>query len=82
MNELIKAIGSLKNDGTVQTFDLTTKEGYEALVGFISVVAAFFMGFWVPEHNGGYSDIMQERYIVEEGALKGIALLPEDFAPT
>lgn len=30
MNELIKAIGSLKNDGTVQTFDLTTKEGYEA----------------------------------------------------
>ena len=35
INELINAIGALQNDGDVQTYDLTTKEGYE---GFRNVV--------------------------------------------
>jgi hypothetical protein len=35
MNEFIKAIGALQNDANTQTFDLTTKEGYE---GFKAVV--------------------------------------------
>ena len=35
MNEFIKAIGALQNDANTQTFDLTTKEGYE---GFKNVV--------------------------------------------
>ncbi|MBE5910015.1 glycosyltransferase family 39 protein [Pseudobutyrivibrio sp.] len=58
---------------------LNEKEAFGGLVTAILAVAAFFMGFWVPEHNGGYSDVLATRYIVTEGELKGIALLPEDY---
>ena len=37
------------------------------------------MGFWVAEHNGGYEDVLSLRYMVTEGELKGIILLPEDY---
>lgn len=55
------------------------KEYLSGLKVAVLAVATFFTCFWVPEHNGGYSDIIQTRYIVTEGALKGIALLPEDY---
>ena len=55
------------------------KENMSGLVVLINVVAVFFMGFWVPEHNGGYEDVLSTRYMVTEGELKGIILLPEDY---
>ncbi len=45
----------------------------------ILAVAAFFMGFWVPEGNGGYADVTQHRFVVYYGELKGIALLDKDY---
>lgn len=58
---------------------MNLKEGFGGLLTAITLVAAFFMGFWVPEHNGGYEDVLSERYIVEDGELEGIALLPDDY---
>lgn len=55
------------------------KEYLVGLVGLINIVALFFMGFWVAEHNGGYEDVLSTRYMVTEGELKGIILLPEDY---
>ena len=55
------------------------KEYLVGLVGLINLVALFFMGFWVAEHNGGYEDVLSTRYMVTEGELKGIILLPEDY---
>ena len=55
------------------------KELLAGLVGLINFVVLFFMGFWVPEHNGGYEDVLSLRYMVTEGELKGIILLPEDY---
>ncbi|WP_405373878.1 glycosyltransferase family 39 protein [Pseudobutyrivibrio sp.] len=55
------------------------KELLAGLVGLINFVALFFMGFWVAEHNGGYEDVLSLRYMVTEGELKGIILLPEDY---
>ncbi|WP_033152068.1 glycosyltransferase family 39 protein [Pseudobutyrivibrio ruminis] len=49
------------------------------LVRFVIAAATFFLCFWVAEGNGGYSDVTKERWIVTEGELKGIALLPEDY---
>ncbi|SEA52501.1 Dolichyl-phosphate-mannose-protein mannosyltransferase [Pseudobutyrivibrio sp. ACV-2] len=49
------------------------------LVRLMIISAVFFLCFWVAEGNGGYSDILKERWIVTEGELKGIALLPEDY---
>lgn len=55
------------------------KEYMAGLVVLVNLVALFFMGFWVPEHNGGYEDVLSLRYMVTEGELKGIILLPEDY---
>ena len=55
------------------------KELLAGLAGLINFVALFFMGFWVAEHNGGYEDVLSLRYMVTEGELKGIILLPEDY---
>ncbi len=52
----------------------------KGLSRLVLIVAAFFMCFWVPEKNGGYSDVTKERWIVTEGELKGIALLTDDYA--
>lgn len=49
------------------------------LTRILLLVALFFMAFWVPEGNGGYSDVLESRYIVTEGAYKGIALSQEDY---
>lgn len=49
------------------------------LVRLMIISALFFLCFWVAEGNGGYSDILKERWIVTEGELKGIALLPNDY---
>lgn len=49
------------------------------LVRLMIISALFFLCFWVAEGNGGYSDILKERWIVTEGELKGIALLPDDY---
>lgn len=49
------------------------------LVHGIIIAGLFFACFWVPESNGGYSDVLKERWIVTEGELKGIALLPKDY---
>ncbi len=50
-----------------------------SLRGIILVFAAFFMGIWVPNSNGGLCHVFQQMYYVERGELKGIALLPEDY---
>ncbi len=55
------------------------KEYMTVLILLINIVALFFMGFWVSEHNGGYEDVLSLRYMVTEGELKGIILLPEDY---
>lgn len=46
---------------------------------FLLLAAAFFSFFWVAEDAGGYHDITEPRIIVEEGALKGIALNETDY---
>lgn len=59
---------------------MTDDEKYMRGLNYIIVaIAAFFMGFWVPEGNGGYADVTQKRWIVVQGELKGIALLPDDY---
>ncbi len=55
------------------------EENSRLLPKFIIVATAFFAVFWVSEGNGRYSDVTKERWIVTEGELKGIALLPEDY---
>lgn len=55
------------------------KEYMIVLTLLINIVALFFMGFWVSEHNGGYEDVLSLRYMVTEGELKGIILLPDDY---
>ena len=45
----------------------------------IIIVDFFFMGFWVAEWNGGYSDVLETRYMVTEGELKGIILRENDY---
>lgn len=50
-----------------------------ALTGIILAVDFFFMGFWVSESNGGYSDILETRYYVTEGELSGMALEPDAY---
>ena len=58
---------------------MKNKEFMVGLVILVNLVAGFFMGFWVPEHNGGYEDVLSTRYMVTEGELKGIILLLEDY---
>ncbi len=53
--------------------------GFALLKNTLLLVALFFSCFWISEGNGGYSDILEERWIVERGAFKGIALVPEDY---
>ena len=46
-----------------------------AVVGF----ALFFLGIWVAEGDGGYSDIFENRSYVSYGAYQGIALTDDDY---
>lgn len=46
-----------------------------ALVG----ITLFFMGFWIAEGDGGYSDILEHRTYVTYGAYQGIALSDSDY---
>ena len=52
---------------------------YIGLTCAIIIVDFFFMGFWVAEWNGGYSDVLETRYMVTEGELKGIILRETDY---
>ncbi|MBR5648333.1 glycosyltransferase family 39 protein [Pseudobutyrivibrio sp.] len=52
---------------------------YIGLTCAIIIVDFFFMGFWVAEWNGGYSDVLETRYMVTNGELKGIILNTEDY---
>lgn len=52
---------------------------YIGLTCAILIVDFFFMGFWVAEWNGGYSDVLETRYMVTEGELKGIILRDSDY---
>ncbi len=46
-----------------------------AILGF----SLFFMGIWVAEGDGGYSDIFEDRTYVTYGAYQGIALSEADY---
>ncbi len=52
---------------------------YIGLTCAIIIVDFFFMGFWVAEWKGGYSDVLETRYMVTDGELKGIILTTEDY---
>ncbi len=58
---------------------LNNEEIYGLLITGIFVAEIFFACIWLPENNGGYSDVFETRYFVTEGALQGIALSPEDY---
>ncbi len=53
--------------------------GMDFLVTAFSVAALFFGCFWVAEGNGGFASVVSERWLVEDGAFKGIALTPDDY---
>jgi len=53
--------------------------GLKLLRAAVVALALFFMGIWVAESDGGYSDIFEERTYVTYGAYQGIALSPEDY---
>ena len=50
---------------------------YRGMVAVLMLLAAFFMGIWVADSNGGFCHVFEKMYYVTEGELKGIAL-PED----
>ena len=52
---------------------------YIGLTCAILIVDFFFMGFWVAEWKGGYSDVLETRYMGTDGELKGIILTTEDY---
>ncbi|WP_406544308.1 hypothetical protein [Pseudobutyrivibrio sp.] len=52
---------------------------YIGLTCAILIVDFFFMGFWVAEWKGGYSDVLETRFMVTDGELKGIILTTEDY---
>lgn len=80
-NQGISVPGMMSVFGVVAVIIISESEEKEnhLLVALITLAAFFFMGIWVPEKNGGYSDALTQRWIVKEGELKGIALLPEDY---
>ena len=53
--------------------------GMGFLVTALTIAALFFGCFWVAEGNGGFASIVSERWLVEDGAFKGIALTPDDY---
>ena len=80
-NQDISVPGHMAVYAVIAVLIYVTQEDMEmkGLARLVLAAAAFFMCFWVAEGNGGYSDITKERWIVTEGELKGIALLPEDY---
>lgn len=54
-------------------------EGLKLLRFAIVILALFFMGIWVAEGDGGYSDIFENRTYVTNGAYQGIALSDTDY---
>lgn len=58
---------------------LVTAEQYDLLLTGLFVGEIFFTCVWLPEKNGGFHHVFEQRYYVTEGALQGIALLPDDY---
>ena len=54
-------------------------EGLKLLRFAVAAFALFFMGFWVAEEDGGYSDIIESRTYVTYGAYQGIAFSDSDY---
>ncbi len=52
---------------------------YKYLTTGLILASVFFGCVWLPEANGGYHDVFQDRYYVNEGALRGIALSEYDY---
>ncbi len=82
-NQDISVPGHMSVYGVIALIIIISDEDSEleilGLTRLVILSAAFFLCFWVAEGNGGYSDVTKERWIVTEGELKGIALLPEDY---
>ena len=55
------------------------KQGLMGLAHIVLACALFFMGFWLPESNGGYNDILEARSLVTEGAYEGMELDTYDY---
>ena len=55
-------------------------EGLALLKIAVTAAAVFFMGIWVAEGDGGYSDIFEARTMVTEGAFAGIELDETDYS--
>lgn len=53
--------------------------GLKLLKAAVVALVLFFMGFWVAEGDGGYSDILKSRTYVSYGAYQGIALNETDY---
>ena len=54
--------------------------GLKILRTAIIALLVFFMGIWVAEGDGGYSDIFEERIYVTHGGYQGIAMTEEDYS--
>ena len=54
-------------------------EGLKLLRIAVVAFTLFFMGIWVAEEDGGYSDIFEHRTYVTYGAYQGIALSDSDY---
>ena len=54
-------------------------EGLKLLKIAVVIFLLYFMGVWVAEDDGGYSDIFEHRIYVDYGAYRGIAMSDEDY---
>lgn len=79
-NQEISVPGHMAIYGVIAVILLVSEQEWAAniLVVSILVVDLFFLAFWLPESNGGYSDVLENRYWVTHGAYTGIAL-DEEF---
>ncbi len=77
----ILIFAGIEDDKALDSYlsDEGAESPYRVLTGLLLAAGLFFMGFWVAESNGGYSDILEKRYYVTEGALQGIALSPDNY---
>ena len=55
------------------------RETARPLVLVLMLAVCFFGLIYVPNKNGGFYTIFDKMYYVEEGALKGIALTPDEY---
>ncbi|SDB38902.1 Dolichyl-phosphate-mannose-protein mannosyltransferase [Pseudobutyrivibrio sp. YE44] len=58
---------------------LISNEQYHHLVTGLFLAEIFFTCIWMPDKNGGFHHVFEQRFYVTEGALQGVALSQEDY---